>query len=857
MADFAKEIFPVNLEDEMQQSYLDYAMSVIVGRALPDVRDGLKPVHRRVLFAMRELGNEYNRPYKKSARVVGDVIGKYHPHGDSAVYDAIVRMAQPFSMRYMLIDGQGNFGSVDGDAPAAMRYTEVRMARIAQELLADIEKETVDFVDNYDGSEREPSVIPSRFPNLLINGSAGIAVGMATNIPPHNLGEVIDACVALIDDAAITIEGLMQYLPGPDFPTAGIINGAEGIVEAYRSGRGRIYVRARTHVEPLEGGQREAIIVTQLPYQVNKARLIEKIAALVKEKKIEGISELRDESDKDGMRVVMELRRGEVPEVVLNNLYLHTQMQNVFGINMVALVDGQPRLLNLRQILEAFLRHRREVVTRRTIFDLRKARERAHILEGLSVALANLDEVITLIRAAPDPATAKSNLLGRTWELGAIAGMLDRAGAKASRPEELSAEYGQVDQGYRLSEAQAQAILDLRLHRLTGLEQDKILQEYQELLDKIEDLLDILRSGDRLQSEIRNELLELRDRYADPRRSEIQRQQSNLTLGDLISEEEVVVTLSHAGYVKYQPVSAYRAQRRGGRGKAAASFREEDFIDRLVVANTHDTILCFSSRGRVYWIKVYELPLGSRNARGKPIVNLLPLESDEKIHAILPVQSFAEERFVFMVTSAGTVKKTPLADFSRPRASGIIAVDLREGDRLVDVALTDGESSILLVTSAGKAIRFSESEVRAMGRTACGVRGIRLDADQQVIALLLVDAGSALFASEHGFGKRTAFTEFSEHRRGGLGMIAMQCGGRNGRLVGAARVLDDQEVMLITDRGTLVRTPVADIPLIGRNTQGVRLIRLGDAERLVELARVENLLGEEEDSDPAIGEQHE
>ena len=849
MAEFAKEIFPVNLEDEMQQSYLDYAMSVIVGRALPDVRDGLKPVHRRVLFAMRELGNEYNRPYKKSARVVGDVIGKYHPHGDTAVYDAIVRMAQPFSMRYMLVDGQGNFGSVDGDAPAAMRYTEVRMARIAQELLADIDKETVDFIDNYDGSEREPTVIPSRFPNLLVNGSAGIAVGMATNIPPHNLGEVIDATVAVIDDPSITIEGLLRYVPGPDFPTAGIINGSDGILDAYRTGRGRIYVRARTRVEPLEGGQREAIIVSELPYQVNKARLIEKIAELVKEKRIEGISELRDESDKDGMRIVMELRRGEVPEVVLNNLFQHTQMQNVFGINMVALVDGQPRLLSLREIIEAFLRHRREVVTRRTIFELRKARERAHVLEGLAVALANLDDLIALIRSAPDPATAKAGLLERTWLLGSVQEMLERAGAKASRPEELALGFGQVEGGYRLSEAQAQAILDLRLHRLTGLEQEKILDEYKQLLDRIEDLLDILSSGERLQAEIREELLELRERYADPRRTEIMTHQANLTLEDLISEEDVVVTLSHAGYVKYQPVTAYRAQRRGGRGRAAASFREEDFIERLVVASTHDTILCFSSRGKVYWIKVYELPQGSRTARGKPIVNLLPLEPEEQIHAILPVRDFQAERFVFMVTTAGTVKKTPLADFSRPRASGIIAVDLRDGDRLVDVALTDGTSDVMLVTSAGKAIRFAESEVRAMGRTACGVRGVRLEDEQKVIALLLVDEGSALLASENGYGKRTLFSEFPGHRRGGQGVIAMQCGGRNGVLVGAARVLETHEVMLITDGGTLVRTPVSEIPLIGRNTQGVRLIRLVDGERLVELARVESLQGEDEDGD--------
>ncbi|WP_373024936.1 DNA gyrase subunit A [Thioalkalivibrio sp.] len=853
MAEFAKEIFPVNLEDEMQQSYLDYAMSVIVGRALPDVRDGLKPVHRRVLYAMRELGNDYNKPYKKSARVVGDVIGKYHPHGDSAVYDAIVRMAQPFSMRYMLADGQGNFGSIDGDSPAAMRYTEVRMARIAAELLADIDKETVDFIDNYDGSETEPAVLPSKFPNLLVNGSAGIAVGMATNIPPHNLREVINACVALIDEPDISIDGLMEHLPGPDFPTAGIINGIDGVREAYRTGRGRVLIRARSHVEPLEGGQREAIVVTELPYQVNKARLTEKIAELVKEKRMEGISELRDESDKDGMRLVIELKRGEMAEVVLNHLYMHTQMQNVFGINIVALVDGQPKVLNLRQVLQAFLRHRREVVTRRTIYDLRKARERAHILEGLAIALANIDPVIELIRAAPNPAEAKAGLLARAWPLGVVSDMLDRAGASASRPEDLPPEYGMGEDGYRLSEAQAQAILDLRLHRLTGLEQDKILDEYRELLELIDDLLDILGSGDRLQLEIRNELLAVAEQFGDQRRSEIRERQANLTLEDLIGEEDVVVTLSHAGYVKYQPVADYRAQRRGGRGKAATSFKEEDFIDRLVVANTHDTILCFSSRGRVYWLKVYELPQGSRASRGKPIVNLLPLESDERINAILPVREYTPDHYVFMVTAQGTVKKTPLTDFSRRRASGIIAVDLRDGDHLVDVSLTDGTLDVMLVTTAGKAVRFHESDVRAMGRTACGVRGVRMEDDQRVIALLNVDEGAALLATENGFGKRTRFDEFPVHRRGGQGVIAIQTEGRNGLLVGAARVLDDDEVMLITNGGTLVRTPIDQIPLIGRNTQGVRLIRLDEGENLVELARVAQLQGEDED-DPGPSE---
>ena len=846
MAEFAKEIFPVNLEDEMQKSYLDYAMSVIVGRALPDVRDGLKPVHRRVLYAMRVLGNDYNKPYKKSARVVGDVIGKYHPHGDSAVYDAIVRMAQPFSMRYMLVDGQGNFGSIDGDSPAAMRYTEVRMARIAGELLADIDKETVDFIDNYDGSETEPAVLPSKFPNLLVNGSAGIAVGMATNIPPHNLREVINACVALIDEPETTIDELMELLPGPDFPTAGVINGVDGVREAYRTGRGRVLIRARSHVEPLEGGQREAIVVTELPYQVNKARLTEKIAELVKEKRIEGISELRDESDKDGMRLVIELKRGEMAEVVLNHLYMHTQMQNVFGINMVALVDGQPKVLDLRQILEAFLRHRREVVTRRTIFDLRKARERAHVLEGLAIALANIDPVIELIRAAPNPAEAKAGLLARIWPAGMVSGMLERAGASASRPEDLSVEFGLSEAGYRLSETQAQAILDLRLHRLTGLEQDKILEEYRELLELIDDLLDILGSGERLQREIRSELLALAEQYGDARRSEIRERQANLTLEDLIGEEDVVVTLSHAGYVKYQPVDDYRAQRRGGRGKAATRFKEEDFIDRLLVANTHDTVLCFSSRGRVYWLKVYELPQGSRASRGKPIVNLLPLEPDERINTILPVREYSEDRYVFMVTAHGTVKKTPLIDFSRRRASGIIAVDLRDGDRLVDVSLTDGYMDVMLVTTAGKAVRFAESDVRPMGRTACGVRGVRMDDDQRVIALLNVDQGAALFATEHGYGKRTRFDEFPLHRRGGQGVIAIQTEGRNGALVGAARVLEDDEVMLITNGGTLVRTPVDQIPLIGRNTQGVRLIRLDEGENLVEVARVEHLQGDDD-----------
>ncbi|HKK06288.1 MAG TPA: DNA gyrase subunit A, partial [Gammaproteobacteria bacterium] len=771
MVDFAKEVLPVNIEEEMKQSYLDYAMSVIVGRALPDVRDGLKPVHRRVLFAMQELGNDWNKPYKKSARVVGDVIGKYHPHGDAAVYDTIVRLAQPFSMRYMLVDGQGNFGSVDGDSPAAMRYTEVRMARIAHELLADIDKETVDFVPNYDESENEPEILPTRVPNLLVNGSAGIAVGMATNIPPHNLTEVINACLAVIDNPAIDVPGLMEHIPGPDFPTAGIINGARGIVEAYLGGRGRIYVRARTEVEE-EANGRQRIVVTELPYQVNKARLLEKIAELVKEKKIEGISELRDESDKEGMRMVIELRRGEVAEVVLNNLYQHTHMQHVFGINMVALVDGQPRLLNLKQILEAFIRHRREVVTRRTIFELRKARERAHVLEGLAVALENIDPIIALIKAAASPAEAKEQLMARAWTPGVVIDMLERTGAEASRPDELPAGLGLVEGKYRLSDAQAQAILDMRLHRLTGLEQDKIINEYKELLEKIDDLLAILASGDRLMEVIREELVDIRDRYGDKRRTEIVSSQEDLTIEDLISEEDVVVTLSHEGYAKSQPLSAYTAQRRGGRGKSATAIKEEDFIDKLFIANTHDTILCFSSRGKVYWKKVYELPQAGRGARGRPIVNLLPLEEGERINAILPIREYTEGYFICFATANGTVKKTPLKDFSRQRASGIIAVELRDDDQLVGVALTDGTRDIMLFTSAGKAIRFNESSVRPMGRSACGVRGVKLGKDQRVISLIIADQGYVLTATENGYGKRTRIDDYPVHGRGGQGVIS-------------------------------------------------------------------------------------
>ncbi len=846
MPEVAQEILSVSLEDEMQQSYLDYAMSVIVGRALPDVRDGLKPVHRRVLHAMRELGNDYNKPYKKSARVVGDVIGKYHPHGDSAVYDTIVRMAQPFSMRYMLVDGQGNFGSVDGDAPAAMRYTEVRMAKIAHEILADIEKETVDFVENYDGSESEPSVMPTRFPNLLVNGSSGIAVGMATNIPPHNLTEVINACLRLIDDPAVELRDLMEVMPGPDFPTAGIINGAQGIYAAYRTGRGRVHVRARTEVETIDKRGKEAIIVTELPYQVNKARLIEKIADLVREKRIEGITELRDESDKDGMRIVIELRRGEVAEVVLNNLYKQTPLQSVFGINMVALHEGQPKLLNLKQVLEAFLAHRREVVTRRTIFDLRKARDRAHVLEGQSVALANIDEVIALIKASPSPAEAKEQLVARAWSPGAVSGMLERAGATDTRPDDLPAGYGLSDGEYRLSPTQAQAILDLRLHRLTGLEQEKILNEYKDILGKINEYSVILSDPDELLRVIRTELDELRDAFGDERRTEIVQDHSDLLEEDLIPEEEVVVTLSHGGYAKAQPIDDYRAQKRGGRGRSAAKVKDEDFIDQLFVANTHDTMLCFSSLGKMYWLKVYQVPQASRGSRGKPIVNLLPLAPDERINAVLPIRDFdTEDHFVFMVTSGGTVKKTPLIQFSRPRASGIIAIDLRD-DRLVNVAITDGKQEILLVASNGKAIRFRETDVRPMGRGAAGVRGIKLTDGHEVIGLSIVGDGMILTATENGYGKRTDVSEFPTQGRGGQGVIAIQTSDRNGRTVGALQVGDDDEIMLISSGGTLVRTPVSDISIIGRNTQGVRLIRLESGQRLVGLARIEAMADDDE-----------
>ncbi len=848
MESIAKEVLPVNIEDEMSVSYMEYAMSVIVGRALPDVRDGLKPVHRRVLYAMHELGNDWNKPYKKSARVVGDVIGKYHPHGDAAVYDTIVRMAQPFSLRYPLIDGQGNFGSIDGDAPAAMRYTEVRMSRIAHELLADIDKETVDFVPNYDETEQEPSVLPARIPNLLVNGGAGIAVGIATNIPPHNLSEVIDACVAVIDDPEIDFDGLLRHIHGPDFPTAAIINGTQGIREAYRTGRGRIQVRARAAIERDDKHDSETIIVTELPYQVNKARLMEKIAELVKEKRIEGIRELRDESDKEGIRVVIELKRGVMGEVVLNNLYQHTQLQTVFGINMVALVDGRPQLLNLRQIIDAFIRHRREVVTRRTVFELRKARARAHLLEGLAVALANIDPIIALIKAAPGPAEAKAALLERTWAPGPVTAMLERAGAQASRPEDLDPAFGLHDDGYRLSPEQAQAILEMRLHRLTGLEQDKIINEYQDLLERIAGLMDILARPERLMEVIREELLEEKEQFGDARRTEIREDYSDLSQEDLIPREDMVVTLSHAGYVKAQPLSDYQAQRRGGRGRSVTRTREEDFVERLFVANSHDTLLCFSSRGKLYWLKVYQLPRAGRNARGRPIVNLLPLEEGERINAVLPVQRFDDGRYVFMATAAGTVKKTPLIDFSRPRSNGIIAIELREGDCLVGVDLTDGDCEVMLLSSDGKAIRFHEEGVRPMGRTACGVRGIKLAEGQRVVSLLVVGGGNGryvLTATENGYGKRTPLEEYPLRNRGGQGVISIQTSVRNGAVVGAVLVEEGDQIMLISERGILVRTRVSEVRAMSRNTQGVRLIKLEAGDRLVGLARI----AEEEDDD--------
>lgn len=839
MSDIAREITPVNIEEELKSSYLDYAMSVIVGRALPDVRDGLKPVHRRVLFAMNVLGNDWNKPYKKSARIVGDVIGKYHPHGDSAVYETIVRLAQPFSMRYMLVDGQGNFGSVDGDSAAAMRYTEIRMAKIAHEMLADLEKETVDFVPNYDGTEQIPEVMPTKIPNLLVNGSSGIAVGMATNIPPHNLGEVISGCLAYIDDEDISIEGLMEHIPGPDFPTAAIINGRRGIIDAYRTGRGKVYIRARAEVEVDEKNARETIIVSEIPYQVNKARLIEKIAELVKEKRVEGISALRDESDKDGMRIVIEVKRDAVGEVVLNNLYSLTQLQVSFGINMVALHQGQPKILNLKDIIAAFVRHRREVVTRRTIFELRKARERAHILEALAVALANIDPIIELIRQAPTPAEAKAGLVARPWDLGNVAAMLERAGDDAARPEWLEEQFGVHDGKYYLTEQQAQAILDLRLQKLTGLEHEKLLEEYRDLLKQIEALLYILRSPERLMEVIREELEAIREIYNDARRTEITENSADINIEDLISEEDVVVTLSHQGYVKYQPLSDYEAQRRGGKGKSAARIKEEDFIERLLVANTHDTILCFSSRGRLYWMKVYQLPEASRGARGRPIVNLLPLEQDERITAILPVREYEEGYYVFMATASGTVKKTPLQDFSRPRSAGIIAVNLNDGDELIGVDLTNGSNEVMLFSAQGKVVRFAEDAVRPMGRTATGVRGIRLVDEDKVVSLIIPRGeGHILTVTENGYGKRTAEQEYPTKSRATQGVISIKVSERNGNVIGAIQVDETDQIMMITDAGTLVRTRVSEVSVVGRNTQGVTLIRTAEDEKVVGLQRV-------------------
>jgi len=847
MGELAKEILPVSIEDELKQSYLDYAMSVIVGRALPDVRDGLKPVHRRVLFAMSELNNDWNKPYKKSARVVGDVIGKYHPHGDSAVYDTIVRMAQPFSLRYLLVDGQGNFGSVDGDNAAAMRYTEIRMTKLAHELLADLDKETVDWVPNYDGTEQIPAVLPTKVPNLLINGSSGIAVGMATNIPPHNLTEVVNGCLALIANPDMTIDDLMEHIPGPDFPTAGIINGRAGIVEAYHTGRGRIYVRARCEIEDIDKvGGRQQIIIHELPYQLNKARLIEKIAELVKEKKIEGISELRDESDKDGMRVVIELRRGEVAEVVLNNLYQQTQMQGVFGINIVGLLDGQPRILNLKELLDAFVRHRREVVTRRTVFELRKARERGHILEGQAVALSNIDPVIELIKKSPTPAEAKVALIAKAWEPGAVVEMVERAGAESCRPDGLDEQYGLREGKYFLSPEQAQAILELRLHRLTGLEHEKLLTEYQEILKQIGELLRILNSQERLMEVIVEELELIRDNYGDERRTEIVASRMDLTIADLITEEDRVVTISHGGYAKSQPLADYQAQRRGGRGKAATGVKDEDYVSHLLVAHSHTTLLLFSSRGKVYWLKTYEIPEASRTARGRPLVNLLPLEEGEFISTMMPVDEYTEGWFIFMATAKGTVKKTPLEQFSRQRSVGLIALDLEEGDTLISAALTNGEREIMLFSDGGKVTRFKETDVRAMGRTARGVRGMRLAEGQNLVSMLIAEEGSQILtASSRGFGKRTAVEDFPQYKRGGQGVIAMVSNERNGPLVGAVQVVDGEEIMLISDQGTLVRTRVSEVSCLSRNTQGVMLIRLAADEKLVGLERVQEPSEEE------------
>ena len=841
MSDLAKEITPVNIEDELRGSYLDYAMSVIVGRALPDVRDGLKPVHRRVLFAMNVLGNDWNKPYKKSARVVGDVIGKYHPHGDSAVYESIVRMAQPFSLRYMLVDGQGNFGSVDGDSAAAMRYTEVRMSKIAGELLTDLEKETVDFVPNYDGTEQIPAVLPTKIPNLLVNGSSGIAVGMATNIPPHNLTEVIDGCLAFIDNEEITIDELMDYIPGPDFPTAALISGRKGIVDAYKTGRGKIYMRSKAEIETEKNG-RETIIVSEIPYQVNKARLIEKIAELVKDKKVEGISALRDESDKDGMRIVIECKRDAVGEVVLNNLYAQTQLQTTFGINMVALDHGQPKLFNLKEMLKCFVDHRREVVTRRTIFELKKARERAHILEALALALANIDEIIELIRNAATPAEAKAGLIARGWDLGNVAAMLESAGNDAARPDWLEPEYGIRDGQYFLTETQAQAILELRLHRLTGLEHEKILDEYKALLEEIAELMHILANTERLMEVIREELELVRESYGDARRTEITAASHDIDMEELIAREDVVVTLSHEGYVKYQILSDYEAQRRGGKGKSATKMKEEDYIERLLVANTHDNILCFSTRGKTYRLKVYQLPLASRTARGKPIVNILPLEDGERITAILPVSEFSAEKFIFMATGDGTVKKTPLNQFANVRANGLIAVNLRDEDSLIGVDITDGQSDIMLFSKAGKVVRFSEDKVRAMGRTASGVRGMRLADEDQVVSLIVPsNEGDILTVTQNGYGKRTELAEYPTKGRATQGVVSIKVSERNGPVVGAVQVEEGDEMMMITDAGTLVRTRVAEVSQVGRNTQGVTLIRTAADENVVGLQRIDEI----------------
>ena len=878
MSDFVQDITPVSIEEELKSSYLDYAMSVIVGRALPDVRDGLKPVHRRVLFAMHEGGNAYNKPYRKSARIVGDVIGKYHPHGDSAVYDTLVRMAQPFSLRYMLVDGQGNFGSVDGDAPAAMRYTEARMTKIAHELLADLDKETVNFVPNYDGSEQIPEVLPTKVPALLVNGSSGIAVGMATNIPPHNLGEVLDGCLAYIENNDITIDELMSHIPGPDFPTAALINGRKGIEEAYKTGRGKIYVRARAEIETDEKG-RETIIVNEIPYQVNKAKLIEKIAEFVKEKKIEGISGLRDESDKDGMRIVIEIKRDAVGEVVLNNLYALTQMQVTFGINIVALDHGQPKLLNLKQLIEAFVLHRREVVTRRTIFELRKARERTHILEGLAIALANVDPIIELIRQAPNPESAKRELLARPWQLGHVAEMLAATGVDAARPEDLDEQYGIRDGLYYLTEAQA--ILDLRLQKLTNLGHDEILDEYKKLLEAIGELLYILRSPERLMEVIREELEQIREQFNDPRRTEITAASGDINLEDLIAQEDVVVTLSHEGYVKYQPISDYEAQRRGGKGKSATKMKEEDFIEKLLVANTHDTILCFSSRGRLYWLKVYQLPQASRGSRGRPIVNILPLNENERITAILPVTAYEEDKFVVMATAGGIVKKIALTEFSRPRSSGIIALNLRDEDELIGVDITDGNNEIMLFSSQGRVVRFSESAVRAMGRLATGVRGIKLaltndlnddesaveiedvsddnteetldlNIDKVVSLVIPKNDGEILTATQNGYGKRTKLEEYPTKSRNTKGVISIKVSERNGKVVAATQVVDTDQIMLITDAGTLVRTRVSEVSIVGRNTQGVRLIRTSENEHVVSLERICDVDDEEGEQESAV-----